>query len=256
MIGAIAGDIVGSPYEFIDFKKTEFPLWGPESRFTDDSVLTVATAFSLLTDGDYAENYRIYGRLFPLAGYGGRFAEWLQDQDLGPYGSWGNGSAMRVGPIGFAFDNEKDVLAEAERSAIVTHDHPEGVKGAQATALAVFLARQGTGREDIRRHITERFGYDLSRTPDEIRPGYRFNESCQETVPEALTCALAGKDWEETVRLSVSLGGDADTLACIAGGLAEALQGGLPTEVTAKVQQLLPQPLWEICAEFRETYSL
>jgi ADP-ribosylglycohydrolase len=257
MIGAIAGDIVGSPYEFTDdFKRTDFPLWSEHSRFTDDSVLTVATAFSLLTDGDYAENYRIYGRLYPLAGYGGRFADWLQDGDMGPYGSWGNGSAMRVSPIGFALDDENDVLAEAERSAVVTHDHPEGIKGAQATALAVFLARKGTAREDIRRTLSERFGYDLARTPDEIRPGYAFNESCQETVPEALICALDGRDWEQTVRLSVSLGGDADTLACIAGGVAQALQGDLPPEVVAKVRAYLPQPLWEICQEFCEKFDL
>ena len=175
--------------------------------FTDDTVLTVATAFSLLTDGDYRANYRLFGRLYPKAGYGGMFKRWLQGPGDAPYGSLGNGSAMRVAPIGFAFDDEDRVLAEAARSAAVTHDHPEGIKGAQAVALGILLARQGAARPDIGRELGRRFGYDLSRTPDLIRPGYGFDETCPGSVPEAICCFLAADDWEHAVRLAVSLGG-------------------------------------------------
>ena len=250
MIGAIAGDIIGSPYEFDPIKTTNFPLFSAQSKFTDDSVLTLATAFTLMTDGNYAENYRIFGRLYPLAGYGNRFKEWLASEDPQPYDSWGNGSAMRVSPIGFAFDDEAEVLREAERSAIVTHNHPEGIKGAQSTALAIFLARQGADAGQIRKELAARFGYDLDRTAADIRPAYKFNESCQETVPEALICALEADDWEEAVRLSVSLGGDADTLACIAGGVAEALYGPVPAEVALRVKEILPKHLLEIMEDF------
>ena len=250
MIGAIAGDIIGSPYEFHPIKTTEFPLFSARSKFTDDSVLTLATAFTLMTDGDYAENYRIFGRLYPLAGYGARFKEWLASDDPRPYNSWGNGSAMRVSPIGFGLDDEAAVLREAERSAIVTHDHPEGVKGAQSTALAIFLARKGADAETIRKEISGRFGYDLGRTAAEIRPEYQFNESCQGTVPEALICALEANSWEEAVRLSVSLGGDADTLACIAGGVAEALHGPVPDDVVLRVKEILTEDLREILEDF------
>ena len=251
MIGAIAGDIIGSPYEFHPIKTTEFPLFSARSRFTDDSVLTLATAFTVMTGGDYAENYRIFGRLYPRAGYGQGFLEWLAGDDSPPYGSWGNGSAMRVSPIGFLLEDEADVLREAARSAGVTHDHPEGIKGAQSTALAIFLARRGADAETIRKEIAGRFGYDLGRTTAGIRPGYTFKISCQETVPEALICALEAADWEKAVRLAVSLGGDADTLACIAGGVAEALHGGVPDAVELRVRETLPEHLLEILEGFR-----
>lgn len=250
MMGAIAGELVGSPYEFQPHKSVDFPLFCSRSRFTDDSVLTVATAFTLMTDGDYAENYRIFGRLYPLAGYGAGFKRWLASDDPLPYNSWGNGSAMRVSPIGFLLDEEADVLREAERSAGVTHDHPEGIKGAQATALAIWMARQGSDRQQIRSELTARFDYDLGRTADEIRPGYAFRVSCQESVPEALICALEGDDWEESVRLAVSLGGDADTMACIAGGVAEALYGPVPEAVASRTREILPEYLREIVDDF------
>ncbi|MCP4571520.1 MAG: ADP-ribosylglycohydrolase family protein [bacterium] len=255
MLGAIAGDIIGSPHEFESMKSTDFPLYVAASRFTDDTVLTAATAFSLMTDGDYAANYRLFGRLYPLAGYGSRFDQWLKGEDTTPYGSYGNGSAMRVSPVGFALDDENEVLAEAERSAAVTHDHPEGIKGAQAVALAVFLARRGADAETLRGELTSRFGYDLARTPEGIRPGYVFDETCQGSVPEALICALVGDDWERCVRLAVSLGGDADTLACMAGAVAQARFGGVPKEVDTQAQALLPAHLLDIVKDFEARYG-
>ena len=254
MLGAIAGDIIGSAHEFCPSKTMDFPLFTEASKFTDDSVLTVATAFSLLTDGDYAENYRIFGRLYPLAGYGGHFKEWLAGKDSQPYNSWGNGSAMRVGPVGFAFDTPEEVLAEAERSAAVTHNHPEGIKGAQAVALGVLLARQGAEPAQIKKEITERFGYDLDRTVKAIRPEYSFDVSCQGSVPEAIICFLESGDWEDAVRLAVSLGGDADTQACMAGVLAQARYGGLPSEIELTTRRMLPEHLLEIVVDFENKY--
>jgi ADP-ribosylglycohydrolase len=253
MLGAIAGDIIGSPFEFSPVKTTDFLPFGAGSRFTDDTVLTVATAFSLLTDGDYGQNYRIFGRLYPQAGYGESFQQWLQEMDAPAYGSWGNGAAMRVSPIGFALDSEEEVLAEAGRSAAVTHDHPEGIKGAEAVALGVFLARQGAEAGQIRREITDRFAYDLERTTAEIRPGYKFEVSCQDSVPEAIICFLEGGDWLTAVRLAVSLGGDADTQACIAGALAQA-RFGLPAEVENKARDFLPDHMLEIVEDFSANF--
>ena len=254
MLGAIAGDIIGSAHEFCPSKTMDFSLFTEVSKFTDDSVLTVATAFSLLTDGDYAENYRIFGRLYPLAGYGGSFKEWLTGEGSQPYNSWGNGSAMRIGPVGFAFDNTEDVLREAERSAAVTHNHPEGIKGAQAVALGILLARQGAEPAQIKQEITERFGYDLDRTVKSIRPEYSFDVSCQGSVPEAIICFLEGKDWEESVRLAVSLGGDADTQACMAGVLAQARFGAVPREIELATRKMLPEHLLEIVEDFENQY--
>jgi len=254
MLGAIAGDIIGSAHEFCPSKTMDFTLFTETSKFTDDSVLTVATAFSLLTDGNYAENYRIFGRLYPLAGYGGSFKEWLSGEGSQPYNSWGNGSAMRVSPVGFAFDNTEDVLLEAERSAAVTHNHPEGIKGAQAVALGVLLARQGAEPAQIKQEITDRFGYDLDRTVKSIRPEYSFDVSCQGSVPEAIICFLEGKDWEEAVRLAVSLGGDADTQACMAGALAQARFGAVPSEIELATRKMLPEHLMEIVVDFENKY--
>ena len=250
MIGAIAGDIIGSPYEASPAGTTDFPVLGPGCRFTDDTVLTVATAFSLMTDGDYAENYRIFGRLYPLAGYGEMFRAWLQADDPRPYGSLGNGAAMRVSPVGFLLDDEAEVLREAERAAAVTHDHPEGVKGARAVALAVLLARRGAEPAELRRELAGRFGYDLDRTAAAIRPRYVFDVTAAGSVPEALVCALEGDDWLHAVRLAVSLGGDADTQASIAGAVAQARFGGVPADVDRGVRRLLPDHLLEIVGDF------
>ena len=227
LLGSIIGDMVGSVYEnaFFPMKQTDFPAWSPYSRFTDDTVLTVATAEAILTDGDYGAAYRKWANVFPRAGYGGAFKKWIFAENAPPYNSFGNGSAMRVGPVGWAFATLEETLAEAEKSAACTHNHPEGIKGAQATAAAIFWARNGENKDFIRRSVEEKFGYDLSRTCDEIRPDYVFELSCQKSVPEALTAFLDASDFEEAIRLSISLGGDADTLACIAGSVAEAFWG-------------------------------
>ena len=255
MIGAIAGDILGSTFEHHAVKTVDIPLFPEGSTFTDDSVLTVATAFSLLTDADYAENYRIFGRLYPLAGYGESFKKWTIQADMGPYNSWGNGSAMRVSPVGWAFETATEVLAAAEQSASVTHDHPEGIKGAQAVALAVFMARKDESRAAIKAAITEQFGYDLERTTDDIRPGYKFDVSCQGSVPESLICFLESDNWLEAVRLAISLGGDADTMACIAGAVAEAFYGGVPAEVDQVVRSILPAHMGDIVTDFENIYK-
>ncbi len=256
MIGAIAGDIIGSVYEFYGIKSKDFPLFHRDSYFTDDSVLTVAVAEAILTDGDYRRAVLEIGREFPNSGYGGSFARWLVSADPGPYHSWGNGSAMRVSPVGFAFDTVEDVLREATLSAEFTHNHPEGIKGAQATALAVFLARTGHDKEIIRGEIASRFGYGMARTVDEIRPDYGFDESCQGTVPEAIIAFLDSTSYEDAVRNAVSLGGDSDTLACITGGIAEAFYGPVPAEIRLKVKEILPGELWHITERFCARYKI
>jgi len=255
MLGAIAGDVIGSVYEARPVKTTDFELFPPGTRFTDDTVLTLATAEALLSDGDYAGTYRQYGRIFPDAGYGGTFFGWLFSEDAGPYHSWGNGSAMRVSPVGFALDTVDEVLAEAARSAAVTHDHPEGIKGAQATALAVFFARSGESKTRIRSEIQRRFGYDLERSIAAIRSSYGFDVSCQGSVPESLIAFLESTDYESAVRNAVSLGGDADTMACIAGGVAEAFYGSVPSPIAEKVRSLLPQGLVDILDRFENRYG-
>jgi ADP-ribosylglycohydrolase len=255
MLGAIAGDVIGSVYERRQIKTTEFPLFGPHATFTDDTVMTVAVAYAILEGIDYATSLRLFGRRYPDAGYGGSFFGWLFRDDAQPYNSWGNGSAMRVSPVGWAFGTAEQVLDEAKRSAEVSHNHPEGIKGAQATALAVFLARSGESKATIRGEITRRFGYDLNRTIDQIRPAYRFDVSCQGSVPEALIAFLESEDYESAVRKAVSLGGDSDTLACIAGGIAHAFHGNIPEEIIQSVRARLPQDLLEIVDRFQEMYS-
>jgi ADP-ribosylglycohydrolase len=254
MVGAIVGDIVGSAYEFTAPKHVDFDLFPERSRFTDDTVLTVATAKALLRNLPYAEVFRDFGTRYPGRIYGLRFEEWLATPEMGPYHSWGNGSAMRVSPVGFAARTEEEVLTEAKRSAEATHNHPEGIKGAQATALAILLARGGDDRQTIRGRIQTQFGYDLDRTIDEIRPGYSFNESCQGTVPEAIISVLDSRDFEHCIRLAISLGGDADTLACIAGGIAQAFYGAVPRELREQAVARLPEEFLEIIEEFERTY--
>lgn len=256
MLGAIAGDIIGSVHEFLREKILDFPLFVEESTFTDDSVLTVAVADCLLTGSPYVEKFHEYARAYPGRGYGGGFGQWVQSGSRAPYNSWGNGAAMRVSPVGFAFGSIEEVLCEAKRSAEVTHNHPEGIRGAQATATAIFLGRQGETKDGIRKDIRDRFGYDLSRTIEDIRPTYSFNESCQGTVPEAITAFLDSSDYEEAIRLAVSLGGDADTLACIAGGIAEAFYGGVPKSIADRALSMLDDKLRTIVNQFREVYML
>ncbi len=256
MLGAIAGDVIGSAYEANAVKTTIFQLFPPGACFTDDTVLTVATAEALLGDGDYAAAYRRYGRAYPNAGYGGSFYRWLFSDGTGPYGSWGNGAAMRVSPVGFALDSVDAVLAEAARSAAVTHDHPEGVKGAQATALAVFLARAGTSKEMIKAEIQDRFSYDLTRPLDAIRPGYCFEVSCQGSVPESLIAFQESADYESAVRNAIALGGDADTMACIAGGIAQAFYGSVPAPIAGEVRSRLPDGFLDVLDRFERRYGL
>lgn len=256
MIGAIAGDIIGSVYEFDQIKTKDFPLFSPGCRFTDDSVMTAAIAEAIIKKGDYAGAMRKFGRNYPRRSYGQHFYYWLMEDNVGPYGSYGNGAAMRVSPVGFAFDDEDSVLREAARTAEVSHDHPEGIKGAQAAALAVFTARRGGSKDDIRSETQRRFGYDLDRTLEAIRPGYTFDVTCQGTVPEAIISFLESTSYEDAVRNAVSLGGDSDTLACITGGIAQAYYGGVPTGIRDKVKELFPPLLWRITEEFCKRYKI
>ncbi len=250
MLGAIAGDMIGSVYEARPIKKKNFPLFHPACRFTDDSVLTISVAGAILEDKDYRRWVLEIGRRYPYAGYGGSFIRWLQAESPEPYGSWGNGSAMRASPVGFAFDDMETVAAEAARSAEISHDHPEGIKGAQAAAVAVFAARTFRDKTIVKDEIQRRFGYDLNRSLARIRPGYRFEVSCQKSVPEAIIAFLESDSYEDAVRNAVSLGGDADTQACIAGGIAEAYYGGVPADVVREVKNRLTPDLWEIVKRF------
>jgi len=256
MIGAIIGDVIGSVYEWNNYRGTDFELFKANSDFTDDSVLTIATAEVLLDKGDYTDAYQNYGQYYPNRGYGGNFSAWIYDEFAQPYNSWGNGSAMRVSPVGFYCNSEKEVMEEAKKSAGVTHNHPEGIKGAQATALAIYLAKTGSNKEIIKEKITSLFGYDLSRTCDEIRPNYEFNESCQGTVPEAIIAFLESTDFESAIRLAISLGGDSDTLACITGGIAQAYYKSIPKHILDGVNSLLPIEFKAIVEEFNRVCSI
>lgn len=254
MIGAIAGDMVGSVYEHDTIKTTDFPLFQESSTFTDDTVLTVAAAYSILKNAGYAASFKTFGRAYPYSGYGLHFYRWLSSDKSEPYNSWGNGSAMRVSPVGFAFNSIDEVLDEAKRSAEVTHNHPEGIKGAQATALSVFLAWKGESKEAIKKEITERFSYDLNRTVDEIRPAYGFDVSCQGTVPEAVICFLESNGFEDAIRKAISLGGDSDTLACITGGIAQAYYRDIPPDIVTEVKKRLPIDLLKVVNAFNAKY--
>ena len=254
MLGALTGDIVGSIYEWNNIKTTEFPLFQAQCRFTDDSVLTVALAEAILTGRSYASLMKSYCRNYPDAGYGSGFLRWAQSESSAPYNSFGNGSAMRISPVGWAFDTLEEVLKKAEEYSVLTHSHPEGVKGAQATAATVYIARSGASKEEIRRYVTDTFSYDLSRSLDEIRPGYSFDVSCQGTVPQAITAFMESEDFESALRLAISLGGDSDTLACITGGMAEAFYGGVPITIAVETLRLLDEDLRRVTLEFREKY--
>ena len=252
IIGAIAGDIIGSVYEWNNIKTLDFDLFCSKSHFTDDSVLTLATMEALINQTDYAQAYWNFGRKYPNKGYGSRFITWLYSKNPKPYNSWGNGSAMRVSPIAWAFDNLEDVLYESKKSAESTHNHPEGVKGAQATATAVYLARKGKSKEEIKRFITEQFSYNLDRTIQDIRPTYKFDVSCQGSVPPAIVAFLESSDFENAVRLAISIGGDSDTIACITGGIAEAFYQTMPDSIIENVLNLLPQELISIIDKFSQ----
>ncbi len=260
MYGAILGDIIGSPYEFDRGSKTkDFVMFENGAHFTDDSVMTAAVAEALLDAGKEASSGQMenlvkismirWGRKYPDAGYGGRFNRWLFASDPQPYGSFGNGSAMRVSAAGWLYDSLERTREAARATAAVTHNHPEGYKGAEAVAAAIYLARMGSGKEEIRDYVTQEFGYDLSRTCDEIRPSYHHMESCQDTVPEAVTAFLEGEDFEDVIRTAVSLGGDCDTLTAIAGSMAEAFYG-IPDTLIAECEKRIPEEMKAVADRF------
>ena len=252
MLGAIVGDIVGSIYEFDNIKTKDFPFFGDGCGFTDDTVLTVAVADWLL-DGtsDLTEKLVKWTCKYPGCSYGGMYLSWInKGSRRTPYGSYGNGSAMRVSPVAWVASDEDEVMALARSSAEVTHNHPEGIKGAQAAALAIWMAKENAPPEDIRRIISNKFKYDLAQTVDQIRAWYTFDETCQKTVPQAIICALDATDFEDAIRNAISIGGDSDTVAAIAGGIAEGLFG-VPGEVEAKARSFLPVEFTEIIDRFR-----
>ncbi len=254
MIGAIAGDVIGSVHEAAATKTKRFPLFTPESCFTDDTVLTAAVAEVLLTGGDYVRTFHRYFRSYPDAGYGQQFKLWCELRRTEPYNSWGNGSAMRVCPVGLACDRLEDVLAEAERSARVTHDHPEGIRGARAVAAAVFLARRRPDKREIADYVETEFGYRLDQPLKSVRRTFLFDVSCEGTVPWALRAFLEADGYEDAVRNAISLGGDADTLACIAGAVAGAYYG-VPAEIELEVLRRLDDRLRDVVLRFRERFG-
>ena len=252
MLGAIAGDIIGSPYEYLGYKGRDFPLFSERSCFTDDTVLTVAVADAVLHGLNFTQTLKQYGRRYPDAGYGGSFYNWMLSDSLEPYKSWGNGCAMRTSPIGFLYDDESSVLTVSRKCSAVTHNHHEGIRGSQAVSIGIYLARQGVSKDRIRQEILKWFGYDLSPHMGEIRPTYRFTITCQGTVPPAFIAFLDSDNYESAVRNAVSLGGDADTLACIAGALAEAYYKEIPAKIIDETRKRLPQEFLDIIDEFYE----
>ena len=253
LCGAIAGDIIGSAYEFNSTKNFNFLLFSDSSAYTDDTVMTVANADWLLS-GDALKGVMLdYGNRY-AAGYGGWFMGWLWSEDPQPYNSWGNGSAMRVSPVGWAFDTLEETLVAAKQSAEVTHNHPEGIKGAQATAACIYWARKGKTKQQIKEYVEALFGYDLNRTCDEIRPTYEFEPSCQKTVPESIIAFLESTDYESAIRLAVSLGGDADTMGAITGGIAEAFYGGVPAHIKVEVLKRLPNEFIYVLIKFYQKF--
>jgi ADP-ribosylglycohydrolase len=256
MIGAIAGDIIGSVYEWNNIKTKDFVLFSARCVFTDDSILTIALADSIMMGTPYEDNLRMFCQLYPHRGYGGSFLYWANNPESGPYNSWGNGAAMRISPVGYAYNDLDTVLKKAKEFTEVTHNHPEGIKGGQATAAAIFLARKGESKTAIKEFIEKKFHYDLSKNVDEIRRTYEFDVSCQGTVPQAIRAFIDSSDFEDAIRTAVSLGGDADTLACITGGVAQAFYGSVPEAIQQKVYSILDDRLGEITQRFMESYCI
>ena len=258
IIGTIAGDVIGSSREFRPIKTKDFRLFDGYSTFTDDTVITLAIASWLIKDKNSKDvlisEIKRFGLRYPDAGYGRMFLDWLSRENPESYGSWANGSAMRVSPVAWVADSLKEAQKLAKMSAIVTHDHPEGIKGALATCDAVYLARMGSDKDEIKSHIEKTYHYDLSRRIDEIRPDYTFDVSCRGSVPESIICFLEGRDFEDTIRNAVSLGGDADTQAAIAGGIASAYWD-VPTRIAARTIRRLDSNLLETFIDFREKFE-
>ena len=256
MLGAIVGDIVDSVYEFNNTKDYNFHMVTPRSRFTDDTVMTLAVAEWLTEDKTHSESYLIkcmqeLGRKYPNVGYGGTFRRWLYRKNPKTYNSWGNGSAMRVSPVGYFAHNLGETMELAKTSAEVTHHHPEGIKGAQAIASAIYLARQGKAKKDIQQYVSDTFDYDLNRTIDLIRPAYTFDVSCMGSVPEAIIAFLDGNDFEDTIRKAVSIGGDSDTFGAMAGSIAQAMYG-MPKPLAGYCYECLTPELRSILDEFED----
>lgn len=270
MVGAIAGDIIGSVFEWHNVKTVDFQLFSRDSRFTDDTVMTIAVADAILnkqpnknffidstmSKKTYINKLREYGKKYPDAGYGQMFNEWLSNREQKPYRSYGNGSAMRVSPIGFAFNSIDEVLREAKRSAVVTHNHREGIKGAQAVASAVFLARTGCSKKDIRQYIEKKFHYKLNQRLEDIRLYYKFDSSCQGSVPQAIIAFLESENYEDAIRNAISIGGDSDTIACIAGGIAQAFYKEIPIYIVDKVMFILDSGLKRVLDSFNDRYGI
>lgn len=255
IIGAVIGDVIGSVFEWNNIKTTDFDLFNPKCDFTDDTVLTIAVADCILNKKDFAKTIWEYGRKYRGRGYGGSFRKWLQEDNLKPYGSFGNGSAMRASAVGFAFNDIETVMEVAKQSAEVTHNHPEGIKGARATATSIFLARQGKSKQEIKDYISRTFKYNLDFTLDEIRPTYKFDVTCQGSVPQAIVAFLESSDFESAIRLAISIGGDSDTIACVTGGIASAFYKQIPTEIMDFVVDKLPSEYIEIMNKFDEKYD-
>ena len=254
MLGAVVGDILGSMYEWNNVKTTEFDLFPKGSSFTDDTIMTLAVALWLIEDNTHSVDKLVncmlrLGKRYPSAGYGARFSKWLFSQEQQPYNSWGNGSAMRVSPVGLFADTLDEALQLAELTASVTHNHPEGIKGAQAVAACVFLCTKGKSKEFVKEYVTEHFGYDLNRSIDEIRPNYTYDVSCQGSVPIAIRAFLEGDTFARVLRLAVSVGGDSDTIACIAGSIAACVYR-IPMAVEEKCNDILTEELRDIMLEF------
>lgn len=255
MKGAILGDIIGSKFEFskLRYNKSEdFELFTKGCQYTDDTVMTIATADAILNNIDFAESYHKWGSLYPDKGYGMIFANWLSSKSNEPYNSFGNGSAMRISPVGWLYNDLDTVFNKAEESASVTHNHIEGIKGAMAVAGCIYLSRHKTPKKIIKEIIETYFDYNLSKTIVEIRPTYDFNETCQGSVPESIICFLEGNSYEDVVRKAVSLGGDTDTQACIAGSIAEAYYG-IPDKIILKIDKYLPENMLDIIEQFNKS---
>lgn len=256
MLGAIIGDIVGSVYEHAPIKKEDFPLFSSQSRFTDDTVMTVAVADAILQGKSYQEAMLYWGRKYPNAGYGGNFYQWLHSEKPEPYKSWGNGAAMRVSAVGFAFDTLEEVLAEARKSAVVSHNHAEGVKAAQAVAAAIWLARHQNHRIHIRDYLQASFDYELSEPLEVIRSQYSFDVSAQGSVPQAIVAFLASSSTEDAIRKAVSLGGDSDTQACIAGAIAQAFYKDIPKSIREEALETVPKEMQSIINQFNDKFNV
>jgi ADP-ribosylglycohydrolase len=256
MIAAIAGDIIGSVHERANLKRLNFELFEKNSRFTDDTVMSLAVADAILEQKPYGPNLHEFGRKYMDRGYGGRFRKWLESGKPEPYGSDGNGSAMRVSAFGWAFNDMSTVSQEAQATAQPSHNHPEGIKGAQAIAASVFMARKGKSKKEIKAYVESNFGYDLHRHIKDIRPNYKFDVTCQGSVPEAIIAFLDSDNVEHAIRLGVSLGGDADTLGCMAGSIAQAYYKEIPKEIVEKVQTILTPELLDVLQRFEKQFKV